>query len=151
MLTALPYIQTLGLIIAACWALHLFRKQQRFKRLQNLSALWKNFVNDESNFNLFVLMDEIHSTAAEGTDLSNHDIKTKLRYLALIEEVALYVENFEVDKQYARYLFQWHFYYVYQCSSTKSAFWSNIGLEEIDKDYWSKSRNLSKSFIPNNP
>lgn len=61
----------------------------------------------------------------------------------------MYVENFEVDKEYAKYLFQWHFYFIYKSSRTSTLFWSNLGSsEEMNASYWSKSRALSASFIP---
>ncbi len=142
-------LPSLALIVAVFWALYLFRNQQRFKRLQNLSALWKDFVNDEINLHLFNLMNEIESDKVVNEDLSYISTASKLKYLALIEQVALYVEHFEVDKEYGKYLFQWHFYFVYQSAKTSHLFWSNLGgTEEMNATYWSKSRELSKSFLP---
>ena len=143
------YLPSIAVIFAAFWALYLFRNQQRFKRLQNLSALWRDFTNDEKNLHLFNLMNEIESDQVVNEDLSHVETATKLKYLALIEQVALYVEHFEVDKGYAKYLFQWHFYFVYQSGKTSNLFWSNLGgTEEMNASYWSKSRDLSRRFVP---
>ncbi|MCW3106028.1 MAG: hypothetical protein JWQ09_534 [Segetibacter sp.] len=142
-------ISSIAIVVAAVWALFLFRKQQKFKRLQNLSSLWKEFVKDEKNMHLFNIMNEIESGHIVNEDLSSISTTTKLKYLALIEEVAMYVENFEVDKDYAKYLFQWHFYFVYQSPNTLNLFWSNLGgIEEMKASYWSKSRELSTLFLP---
>ncbi len=145
----IKYIPSIAVVIAAFWALYLFRKQQRFKRLQNLSSLWKEFAKDDDNMHLFNLMNQIESDQQTKEDLASFDSISKLRYLALVEEVALYVENFEVDKDYAHYLFQWHFYFIYQSSKTSGLFWNNLGAEEeMNQKYWSKSRELSNSFLP---
>ena len=143
------YLPSFAVIVAAFWALYLFRNQQRFKRLQNLSALWRDFTNDEKNLHLFNLMNEIESNKVVNENLSNIETAIKLKYLALIEQVALYVEHFEVDKSYAKYLFQWHFYFVYQSDKTSNLFWSNLGgAEEMKASYWGKSRDLSSKFVP---
>ncbi|HEX8461609.1 MAG TPA: hypothetical protein VF623_09270 [Segetibacter sp.] len=145
----IQYIPTIAIIVAAFWALYLFRNQQRFKRLQNLSSLWKDFTNDDKNMHLFNLMNEIESDVEVSEDLSVIDTTFKLKYLALVEQVALYVEHFEVDKEYAKYLFQWHFFFVYQSNKTKRLFWANLGGEtEMNAKYWSKSRQLSALFLP---
>jgi hypothetical protein len=54
--------------------------------------------------------------------LKSYDRKVKLKYLALIEEAALYASAFEVDSDFAKYLFQWHFYFPYQSLKTSGAF-----------------------------
>ncbi len=145
----LENIKSIAVITAAFAILGFVRNQQRFKRLQNLSLLWKDFTNDEKNMHLFNLMNEIESDHIAKEDLSAINTIDKLKYLALIEQVALYVEHFEVDKEYAKYLFQWHFYFVYQSAKTSNLFWNNLGgAEEMNASYWSKSRELAKSFLP---
>lgn len=145
----LQYLPSIAIIVAAFWALYLFRNQQRFKRLQNLSALWKDFVNDEKNLHLFNLMNELESDQVVNEDLAYISTASKLKFLALIEQVALYVEHFEVDKEYGKYLFQWHFYFVYLSAKTSDLFWSNLGgPAEMNAEYWGKSRELSKRFQP---
>lgn len=82
--------------------------------------------------------------------LSNTSPAVKLKYLVLLEEVSLYLEEFEVDRSYAAYLFQWHFYFAYQSNLTKTLFWDNLGgEEEMNASYWQKSRNQSKLCKPN--
>lgn len=145
----LQYLPSLAVVVAAFWALYLFRSQQRFKRLQNLSLLWKDFANDEKIMHLFNLMNEIESDHKMNENLSEINTVSKLKYLALIEQVALYVEHFEIDREYAKYLFQWHFYFVYQSGKTSDLFWNNLGgAKERDADYWNKSRVLSGRFLP---
>jgi hypothetical protein len=105
------YIQPLVIIFGGLFALYQYTCQKKFKRLQNLSALWKNFSGDDEVLELFTLMNEIENGKVSATaQLSEISPKAKLKYLALIEEVSLYVEKFEVDKDFAQYLFQWHFY-----------------------------------------
>ncbi len=143
-------IQPLVLCLGGIFALYQFDKQQKFKRLQNLSSLWKTFINDSEIMELFSFLNGIekeHEGKIE--DLAQFSPKIKLKYLALIEEAAIYVDAFEVDKSYAKYLFQWHFYFVYQSPETSESFWANIGgKQEMNASYWSKSRMLASKFIP---
>ncbi len=149
LLVLIQLIPSLAIIIAAVCAVYLFRKQQRFKRLQDLSSLWKEFVNNEANMHLFNLMNELESGNTVTEDVSQISTVSKLNYLALIEEVAVYIENFEIDKSYARYLFQWHFYFVYHSKIISDLIWKNLGVQqEMNESYWSKSRELSKEFVP---
>ena len=143
------YLQPLAIIIGAGFTYYQYTKQQRFKRIQNLSSLWKNFSSDSEIFDVFTLMNDIESGKDGVNTLQNFSPKIKLKYLALIEEVTLYVNETEVDKELARYLFQWHFYFVYQSPLTTTAFWENIGeAEEMNASYWAKSRNLSMFIKP---
>jgi hypothetical protein len=143
-------IQPLVVILGGIFALYQFQKQQKFKRLQNLSSLWKSFMNDEKMLDLFNTL----NLAEEGdghalNSIAQFDAKQKYKYLAVIEEVALYIESFEIDEPQAKYLFQWHFYFAFQSPKTKNLFWENIGGEtEMNASYWSKSKSLSKKFHP---
>ena len=49
-------IQPLFVILGGIFALYQYQKQQKFKRLQNLSALWKTFLNYEKMLDLFNLL-----------------------------------------------------------------------------------------------
>ena len=144
-------IQPLFVIFGGIYALYQYQKQQKFKRLQNLSALWKTFLNDEKLLDLFNLLNLAENRDPQIIeDIRNYDQKLKYKYLAMIEEVTLYVDTFEIDKPQAKYLFQWHFYFPYQSKDTAESFWSNLGgVDEMNAPYWSKSRNLSKMFLPN--
>jgi hypothetical protein len=145
-------IQPLVVIFGGIFALYQYQKQQKFKRLQNLSTLWKSFLADEKIldlFNLLNLAENNESTVIEA--IKDYDPKIKYRYLAIIEEVTLYAETFEVDKPQAKYLFQWHFYFAYQSPDSVEPFWNNLGgEEERNASYWAKSRNLAKQFLPSN-
>lgn len=143
-------IQPLFVVLGGIFALYQYQKQQKFKRLQNLSALWKTFLSDEKMLDLFNLLNLAENKDPEIIEnIRNYDQKWKYKYLAMIEEVTLYVDTFEIDKPQAKYLFQWHFYFAYQSIDTVESFWNNLGgAEEMNASYWEKSRNLSKSFLP---
>ena len=145
-----PLTQLIVIIVAFVIGLYQYQRQQKFKRLQNLSTLWKGFSDNDHLLSLFDLMNEIKSDNNEGLErLKNYDRKVKLKYLALIEEVSLYVDAFEVDKDYANYLLQWHFYFPYQSELTSAAFWENLdGKEEMNAGYWKKSRDFSAQCKP---
>ena len=143
-------IQPLVVIFGGIFALYQYQKQQKFKRLQNLSTLWKSFLSDEKILDLFNLLNLAEEHNPEVIEaIKNYDPKMKYRYLAIIEEVSLYSETFEVDKPQAKYLFQWHFYFAYQSPDSIEPFWENLGgQEERNASYWSKSRSLAKEFLP---
>ena len=131
-------------MISLLFGLYQYSKQQKFKRLQNLSSVWQKFINNDDLLELFTLLDADNIEA-----LPNFSAKIKLKFLALLEEAALYTEEFEVDKEHAIYLFQWHFYYVFNKEKTKEAFWHNLGgKQEAEKSYWSKSKNLARDCNP---
>ena len=82
-------------------------------------------------------------------EIENTSVKTKLVYLALIEEVALYADLDEVDKKQAKYMFQWHFHFVYNDEAIREVFWKNIGgKSEMNADYWKQSRDAAIEFNP---
>lgn len=143
-------VQPLVVCFGGIFALYQYSKQQKFKRLQNLSSLWKTFINDTDIMDLFTFLNSIEKGEDEKLALlAQYSSKTKLKYLANIEEVSLYIDAFEVDKEYAKYLFQWHFYFAYQANEISKSFWENIGGEnEMNASYWLKSRTLAQKFIP---
>ena len=137
-------IQTVALVFGGGFALYQYRKQQKFNRLQNLFKLFAIFRDNDAILSLFDLLNSNSLMEVENTSA-----KTKLAYLALIEEVALFTGIDEVDKHQAKYMFQWHFHYVYNDSATSLAFWKNLGgKEEMNADYWSQSRHIANEFNP---
>ncbi len=135
-------ITAIGLFVG----LYQYNRQQKFKRLQNLSFIWQKFINNDDLMELFTLLDSDNNET-----INNFPAITKLKFLALLEEAALYAEEFEVDKDQAIYLFQWHFYYLFNDIETKASFWNNLGgSDETEKPYWSKSKKFSKSCNPIN-
>ena len=131
-------------IIGLFVGLYQYNRQQKFKRLQNLSSVWQKFITNDDLLELYTMLD-----SGDYTSLSNFSTRTKLKFLALLEEVSLYVEEFEVDKAQAVYLFQWHFYSVFNDEQTKESFWNNMGgIEEAEKDYWKKSKIFAQSCYP---
>ncbi len=138
----LPSINLLILLVGGGWAIYQYFQQQKFKRLQNLSAIWNKFTTIKELMDIFGLCDNIVTgDVSKVKELTNFSSNDKLKFLALLEEVALYAEQSEVDNDYAKYLFQWHFKFVFTEEITKNAFWENIGgVGEIKENYWEKSR-----------
>jgi hypothetical protein len=138
-------------IIAAFWGIYVYNKQQRFKRLQNLSQLFQRFADKNDFLEIFSLCDESYIDRNSHNEVSlellkNTSVKTKLQYLALLEEVALYASYSEVDRKYAVHLFQWHFYYIYKDLRISESFWHNLGgIKEKDKPYWQYQKHFSKT------
>ncbi|MHB8259588.1 MAG: hypothetical protein ACYDCN_05450 [Bacteroidia bacterium] len=114
-------IKVVSLILGGSFALWQYSKQQRFKRLQNLSSILQKFFDNDDLLTLFSLFN-----AGNYADVQRTPPKIKYKFLALLEEVALYTEKFEVDKQHAIYLFQWHFRFVFTEEKTRKAFWYNL-------------------------
>ncbi|MBP9689302.1 MAG: hypothetical protein KBE91_06805 [Bacteroidia bacterium] len=143
-------VQIIALVTGGIFAYNQFKKQQKFKRIQNISSLWKEFSNNDANMEIFEMMDSIESDEKEyWVGLEKYDRRYKLKYLALLEEVALYINAFEIDSDDAKYLFQWHFYFVFLSEKTTTPFWANLGgRAEMNADYWKRSRELAKRFKP---
>jgi|ERR1700757_1422623 len=136
-------IGAIGLFIG----LYQYNKQQKFKRLQNLSFIWRKFIDSEDLLNLFDLMNSNQTNEIGKKDYT----KVKLKFLALLEEVALYTSEFEVDKDHAIYLFQWHFYFVFnEKEEFRKSFWENIDeLKDVDNgSYWKKSKEFASNCKP---
>ncbi len=151
--TILSIINTLSIVGGGTFGLIQYSRQQRFKRVQNLFSIWEKFVGIEDNIKLFELFDRIEIEQGKDSEsnaaLRNYSQKTKLKFLALLEEVAIYSKESEVDKEYAKYLFQWHFKYVFIQQYTKELFWHNMGgVGEIDAPYWAKSKGFAGQ-LPN--
>src|ERR1700722_20719467 len=111
----LPIVNTSIILTGGILALIQYNKQQRFKRINNLVSIWQKFINSDENMELFDLCDQIESSGVNDENLNNQlvnfDRRIKLKFLGLLEEVAIFTEKFEVEKKYANYLFQWHFKY----------------------------------------
>ncbi|MBS1647233.1 MAG: hypothetical protein JST67_07825 [Bacteroidetes bacterium] len=124
--------------------LYQYHRQQKFKRLQNLSFIWRKFIDSQELLELFDLM---NSEKIEEFSKQEYS-KSKLKYLALLEEVALFVKEFEVDKEYASYLFYWHFYFVFnEKEAFRKAFWNHIDeLRDVDasNSHWEISKQFAK-------
>jgi hypothetical protein len=56
-----------------------------------------------------------------------------LKYLALLEEIAIFAKNSAVINKNALHLFKFHFYYVYGNHTISSAFWNNLGSGDTEK------------------
>ena len=140
----LPFITPLTVLGSAIFALFQYQRQRKFIRIQNLSAIWKKFIDDKELLDLFVALDE-----GNANTIANTPRQQKFRFLGLLEEVSLYAEKFELDNDYALYLFQWHFEYVYNQKDTTEAFWRDLGGEsEKNQHYWSMSRTFARKCRP---
>ena len=136
-----------------------FNKQQKFKRLQNLSQLLQRFGNSTEFVDIFNSFDQSINIDHDTTELTYDqnfiekikelDYRSKMQFLVLLEEVALYAWSFEVDRDYAVHLFQWHFYFVYNNPKISTAFWENLGgIEETNKSYWAYQKSFAKYCKP---
>lgn len=157
LITTIPIISA---VAAAIWGIYVFNKQQKFKRLQNLSLILQRFGDKKEFINLFNLCDQSIDNIDKQTRqitynadylniLMKENAENKLQFLVLLEEVALYAKSFEVDRDYAVHLFQWHFYFVYNNPEISRAFWENLGgVDEINKAYWEYQRSFSSFCNP---
>jgi hypothetical protein len=143
-LSILPFITPLTVLGSAVFALYQYQRQRKFIRIQNLSSIWKKFIDDKDLLDLFVALDEGNLNSIAITQRQQ-----KFRFLGLLEEVSLYAKKFELDNDYALYLFQWHFEYVFNQKDTSEAFWRDLGGEsEMNQHYWSMSRSFAKKCRP---
>jgi hypothetical protein len=157
--TLITNIPIITAVLAAIWGIYVFNKQQKFKRLQNLSLILQRFGDKQEFLTLFNLFDQALNIDRQRNQITynenylnqivNENSERKLQFLVLLEEVALYATSFEVDRDYAVHLFQWHFYFVYNNPRTAEAFWSNLGgIEEINAPYWEYQKKFSAFCKP---
>jgi len=139
-----PLISTLVIFSGFLLALFQFKKQLAYRKIENLQKIWKDFINDRELFDLFSALDN-HDEKKSVKRAIHTSNKTKLKFLGLLDEVALLVEKGDVDREYAIYLFQWHFFYAYKKSSTMESIWQSLGgVIEASKPYWLKSARLAE-------
>jgi hypothetical protein len=130
-------------------ALNTYQKAQKFKRIQNLSNIWQRFLNTDTFLDLFVLMEKRSINTDAAPMLQAFDEKIKFKFLGMLEEVALYANSFEVDREQAVYLFQWHFHYLFNSKDTREDFWHNIGgVSEMNSISWKQSHTFASFCKP---
>jgi thioredoxin-related protein len=66
------------------------------------------------------------------TNLMNYSEEDKLNFLAYLSEIIVFLncgklKRDTIDREKVKYLFHWHFHYVYTNPQTYAAFWGNIG------------------------
>lgn len=149
----LTIIPAISAVAAAAWGIYVFNKQQRFKRLLNLSQIFQRFADARNGFfDVFSFCDQAYEPGVGFDqiildDLMGIPVKRKLQYLALPEEAALYASYSEVDRKYAIHLFQWHFCYVYANAALATAFWFGLGgVSEKEKPYWEYQKHISSFY-----
>lgn len=151
-ITILQAISTIIVGMSAIIALFSYLKQQKFKRVQNLSLLWEKFFKEERLRYVLSLLNSINKKEdshllSNQKEIGNAD---KLYYLAVLDDVAYYVKESEVDKKYAIDKFQWFFYYVYGDENIIDAFWDSIGGRgQIELEYWQTSKTFADECIAN--
>lgn len=145
----IPAFSALIAAVVFGFAVFQYSEQQRFRRLQNLAAIWQRFYENVEFVDLFRLCNDIELDQGTDATLANYSSAVKLRFLALLEEVALFAEYFEVDRKPTSELFRWHFYYVYGSVKTQSQFWQNIGgVEEAQSESWKSQRKFADFSRP---
>lgn len=153
-MSLIEILQVLSLSFGGAFALYQYYRQNKFERLKNINNIWRKFYETESFVSIFDLIDKVdnYKNQDDISTLKNLSSKEKLKFLAFLEEVSGYMEFSNEDKKHLIYLFQWHFYYVFQNPNTYLPFWSN--LSEIDSEieiekiitanYWNKLYMFSK-------
>ena len=142
----------MSLSISAIWALIVYKKQQKIARIQNLVSVFRRFAENSQFVELFALCDALYSCgdsgarAADIEKLKTFDSGGKYRYLALLEEVAVYAKNDAVLQSDALHLFQYHFHYIYNCPDIVAAFWWNIGGEASGREHTKKGWRYQSDF-----
>ena len=125
--------------ISAILAIIVYTKQQKMNRIQNLISVFQRFANNDDFIAIFNYCDacyvRINNTEDKQLASNLNELKTispekKLKYLALLEEIAIFAKNSVVISKNAIHLFKFHFYYVYGNHAISSAFWDNIGIGE---------------------
>lgn len=140
----LQSISTIVVLLSAIIALSQYIKQQKIKRIQNLSLIWEKFFKEERLVKLFSLLDEIELNPIKANELNGISNTDKFYYLAILDDVAYYAKNGEVDEKYAIDKFQWFFYYVFSSEKTKVKFWESLGgIKEIEEKYWKNMRDFA--------
>ncbi len=140
-ITIFQIISTIVVSVSAIIALVSYLKQQKFKRVQNLSLLWEKFFKEEKLRVLFSLLDEIELEKASPNDIKSIPNADKLYYLAVLDDVANFSKNGEIDEKYAIDKFQWFFYYAFISEKTAAKFWESLGgIEETKQHYWQNIR-----------
>ena len=145
----LAIIPTLTGIFVAAWGIRVYKKQQEFTRLQNLSKLFQRFTDSVDLMNVFTTCD-VCFPEYKAEDLAAIEAipdREKLKYTALLEDVALHASHNQVDRQYAIHLFQWHFYYLYNDKSISQAFWRTLGGQPDEKS-WGLQMQFAKECFP---
>ncbi len=125
-----------------------YLRQQKINRIQNLISVFQRFANNDDFIAIFNTCDasyvRLNNSAGQELSFYLNELQTipaekKLKYLSLLEEIAIFSKNSVVISKNALHLFKFHFFYVYGNHKISSAFWSNIGSGdgEKNKEGWS--------------
>lgn len=149
-------------VLAACftaisiiWGVIVYIRQQKINNLQNLVSVFQRFSNNDNFIHIFRLCDDIYvydknsnqqAAAFIIQQLEEVSPENKLKYLALLEEVAVFAKNAKVLRDDALHLFKFQFHYLYNVPIVADAFWKNIGggQNERTKDGWSYQRTFAE-------
>jgi hypothetical protein len=147
----LEIIKVVFIVIAGSLTIIQYWSSNKFKRSQYLCELWRKFYQTKVLTDIFQALDR--KDKKEFEKITESDIYL---YLAYLEEIVIFSKNnsFEIHKINRNELldlFQFHFYWVYECEETKKLFWGKIlGTEdstsiknEINSYYWANQRKFS--------
>ena len=137
------------IIIAGSFAVFQYWSSNKFKQAQYLRELWRKFYETEVLTKIFQALEGKDENAFKNIEKSDIYL-----YLAFLEEIVIYrkrnfFEFHKIDSNSLLDLFQFHFYWVYQCNETKKIFWGKIlEVEEIENEinnyYWKNQLDFSK-------
>ncbi|HRP68186.1 MAG TPA: hypothetical protein PLY93_01490 [Turneriella sp.] len=143
-----PLLSAMLVSLGFILALIQYKRQLAYKKLENLQKIWKDFLNDDHLFTFFSALDQAPDKRAMKR-VADTPYQTKLRFIGLLDEVALLVFDGDVKKEHAIYLFQWLYYYAFKNETTMLHLWKNLGgATEAQKPYWEKARNLAVECNP---
>ena len=147
--------------VSAILATTAYLRQQKINRIQNLISVFQRFSNNDDFLSIFNASDASYvrlNKSGSEQELSDYlnNLKTipaekKIKYLALLEEIAIFAKNSAVMSKNAIHLFKFHFYYLYGNHTISAAFWNNIGsgASEKNKEGWSYQSDFAKKCKAN--
>jgi hypothetical protein len=155
------YTEWVALMSVTCAALSVilgiivYIRQQKINRIQNLISVFQRFSNNDDFISIFNACDasyvRLNNTSEKELSSFLDQLKTipaekKLKYLALLEEIAILAKNSAVINNNALHLFKFHFYYVYGDHKISTSFWNNIGsgADQKNKEGWNYQSDFAK-------
>ena len=142
--------------ISAILGVFAYLRQQKINRIQNLISVFQRFANNDDFLSIFSACDASYVRLNEPSseqelriyldNLKAISSEKKYKYLALLEEIAMFAKNSAVINKNAIHLFKFHFYYIYGDHKISAAFWLNIGsgVNEKNKEGWNYQNDFAK-------
>ncbi len=132
-------IKIAGAIIVSAAALFQWYQSIYSKNIERLIDVWRKFYETKEFYEVFSILN-----TKDDQQINTISIPHKLKFLALLEEVAILNETFRFSHKNPTYsMFMWHFHYVYDNKVTRVPFWSGIGEDkEMKSASWKKQRHF---------